>query len=200
LLALGGFTIDPSGHVRVPPLVAEPRFLNSQPFKLRLILNAVSTGHVFLAGNLTSYRRHRARTDLALGLLTTGLLADHDSFTVADALTALTCGRGGEVGKDHLGYLPDPALYSALRRALAEAALSQMITDEDGHRFTQHHARRRALLAALTARRGEPAPEAEHASLAASRGHDPTETIGPLRSAGWSWDYQPSHDPPQRNP
>ena len=66
-LALGGFTIGPSGHVRVPPLVAEPWFLNSRPFKLRLLLNAVSTGHVFLAGNLTSYR-HRARADLALGL------------------------------------------------------------------------------------------------------------------------------------
>jgi len=100
-LVLGGFTIEASGHVRVPPLVAEPWFLNSRPFKLRLLLNAVSTGHVFLAGNLTSYRRHRARADLALGLLTTGLLADHDSFTIADALTALTCGPGGEVGKDH---------------------------------------------------------------------------------------------------
>lgn len=172
-LVLGGFTIEASEHVRVPPLVAEPWFLNSRLFKLRLILNAVSTGHVFLAGNLTSYRRHRARADLALGLLTTGLLADRDSFTVADALTALTCGPSGEVGKDHLGYLPGPALYSALRRALAEATLAHVITDEDGHRYTQHHARRRALLAALAARRGEPAPESQHASLAGNRGHQP---------------------------
>jgi predicted nucleotidyltransferase len=172
-LALGGFTVDLSGNLQVPPVVAEPSFLNSHPFKLRLILNAVSTGHVFLAGNLTSYRRHRARADLALGLLTAALLADNDSFTVADALTALTRAPGGEVGEDHLGYLPGPALYSALRRALAEATLAQVITDENGHRFTQHHARRRTLLAALAARRGEPAPEAQHASLAGSRGHQP---------------------------
>ena len=152
-LALGGFTIDPSGNLWVPSLVAEPWFLNSHPFKLRLIFNAVTTEHVFLTGNPTTYRHHRVRADLALGLLTACLLADRDAFTIEDTLRVLTRGPGGEVGKDHLGYLPGARLYSAIRRALAEAALADVITDVDGVQFNQHHDRRRGLLAALAAGR-----------------------------------------------
>lgn len=40
--------------------VDDPDALNSPGFRLRLILNVLSTPHVFLAGDIAAYRRHTA--------------------------------------------------------------------------------------------------------------------------------------------
>ncbi len=57
-LALRGFTVSATGNLCVPSVVVAPWFLNSGPFKLRLILNALSTPHMFLGGNINLYQRH----------------------------------------------------------------------------------------------------------------------------------------------
>ena len=41
-LAFDGFAVNASGDLSVPPVVAVPGFLNSWPFKLRLIVNALT--------------------------------------------------------------------------------------------------------------------------------------------------------------
>jgi hypothetical protein len=72
--ALGGFEVDTDGRVHVPAVVVEPAFLNSEPFKLRLIFNALTSPRVFLGGDVARYRRDHARADRSLALLALALL------------------------------------------------------------------------------------------------------------------------------
>lgn len=148
-LTLGGFTIDAAGDLRVPPVVVAPWFLNSAPFKLRLILNALTTQHVFLGGHLDLYRRHCATADRALALLALSLLDSPAAFTVADAVAALVTATDGATGEDFLGYAPGAALYSTVHRGLASVITEQVVSTTDGVRFHQDRARRRVLLARL---------------------------------------------------
>ena len=148
-LALGGFAVDTAGDVRVPPVVAAPWFLNSVPFKLRLILNALTTPHVVLGGHIELYRRHYARADRVVALVALSLLGSSTAFTVAEAAAALVTAADGVTGEDFLGYARGPAPYSAVHRGLANLITEQIVSTTDGLRFHQHLGRRRALLASL---------------------------------------------------
>jgi len=161
-LALGGFSIDAAGDLLVPPVVVAPWFLNSAPFKLRLILNALTTPHVFLGGHLDLYRRHCATAERAMTLLALSLLDSLAAFTVADAVAALATATDGATGEDFLGYTPNPGLYSTVHRGLARLITEQIVSTTDGVRFHQHRARRRALLARLLDSRR--CPHAERSS------------------------------------
>lgn len=114
-VALRGLTIEPDGRLRVPQLVARPWFLNSAPFKLRLIFNALTSAHVFLGGNPTLYQRHRVQACRSLALLALTLLDPVTSFTATQAVAVLTHDNGA-TGKDYLGYTGGATLYSALQQ------------------------------------------------------------------------------------
>jgi hypothetical protein len=147
-LALHGFAVDAAGALRVPPVVATPRFLNSRPFKLRLVLNALTTVHVFLGGDVDLYQRHRAHADRAVTLLALSLLDSR--FTVTDAVTALVTAADGATGKDYLGYTTAPGLHSTVHVGLARLATEQVVRTVDGVYFEQHHERRRTVTAELS--------------------------------------------------
>lgn len=147
-LALRGFSVGPTGNLHVPTVVVAPWFLNSMPFKLRLILNALTTPHVFLGGAVNQYHRHCAVADRASALVALSLL-DAAVFTAVDAVTALMTGPDGATGEAFLGYRHGPALYSTVQRGLARLVAEQVVRAVDGVCFEQHHEQRRALIAAL---------------------------------------------------
>lgn len=144
-LGLHGFAVDAGGNLHVPPVLVEPWFLNSTPFKLRLILNALSTRHVFLGGD----RRHRDRADRTVVLVALSLLDTSTRFTATDAVAVLVSAADKASGQDFLGYTRGPALYSTLHRGLARLLAEQVVRTADGACFEQDHARRRAAVTAL---------------------------------------------------
>jgi hypothetical protein len=144
-LALRGFLICPNGQVYVEPAVVAPWFLNTPTFKLRLVLNALTTPHVFLGGNLDQYQRHCAAADRAVALLTLSLLSSR-TITVAAAVATLVDGPGGETGEDYLGYSYTPALYSTVQRGLTRLTPEHVVSTTDGVHFTQDIDRRRRLV------------------------------------------------------
>jgi len=149
-LALRGFTVDKNGRLRIAPVVVEPWFLNSATFKLRLILNALTTAHVFLGGAVGLYRRHCAAADRAVALLALSLLDDTRPFTVADAATALVTGPDGAAGEDFLGYTAGPVLHSTVQRGLARLVAEAVARSRDGVDFEQDSDRRRRTVAELS--------------------------------------------------
>lgn len=147
-VSLRCFDTTDDGHLDVAPVVVEPAFLNSEPFRLRLLLNALTSPHTFLGGDTSLYEDHRRRAERALALLA---LALHDKalITLPTAVRALTEGPDGARGKDFLGYDPGPHMFSVLHCGLAQFAVEGIVRDLDGTRFGHDPAARRAVIAQL---------------------------------------------------
>lgn len=148
-LSLRGFVLDVAGNVDVPPVIVAPWFLNSTAFKLRLILNALTTPHMFLGGAIDLYRRHCAGADRAVALVALSLLDSSVAVTMADAVAALVTAADGSTGEDFLGYDQGPAVYSTVHRGLAHLIGDHVVWTVDGVCFHQDSQRRRALVAGL---------------------------------------------------
>ena len=149
-LALRGFTVVENGILRVAPVVVESWFLNSRAFKLRLILNALTTSHVFLGGAVDLYRQHCADADRAVALVALSMLDEIRPFTVADAVGVLVTGPDGATGEDFLGYASGPALHSTVQRGLADLEADRVTHCTDGAAFEQDRQRRRQVIANLS--------------------------------------------------
>jgi arginyl-tRNA synthetase len=122
-IALDGFVIDPAGRRSVPRVVAEPGFLNSGPFKLRLILNALTSPHIFLGGDVKRYREHQAQASRAVALLALSLAGEAESMSVTHLVRVLISDPGsGSRGEDYLGYVPTdvPTLHSRVQCGLTD--------------------------------------------------------------------------------
>ncbi|MFE4971510.1 hypothetical protein ACFRAR_05250 [Kitasatospora sp. NPDC056651] len=152
-IALGGFTVTPEGEVTVDPVVAEPWFLDSRLFKLRLVLNALTVPHVFLGGDVVAYGRHRGHAEQAVALLALSLVDEDEEFRIHDVLRALTGDPGGVCGEDHLGYDEasgrSPALFSSLQRGMSPLMADGAVSTRDGIHLRQDPDRRRRLIRAL---------------------------------------------------
>jgi arginyl-tRNA synthetase len=158
-VALGGFTLDATGRLNITPVVVEPWFLNSRAFKLRLILNALTTQHVFLGGRIGLYQRHCAQAERAITLAALCLLDSAVPFTLSNLVDALLTSPEGATEKDFLGYVGNPALHSTMQRGLARLISARVVTSLDGRHFRQHLARCQILLARLRSpAAGDPAP------------------------------------------
>lgn len=172
-LRLQGFTVNPNGRLYIPPVVVEPWFLNSTPFKLRLILNALTTPHVFLGGDVARYRRNCVTADRTVTLVALALLDPATLFTVADAIRVLVYGSGGVTGEDFLGYTHGPQLHGALHRGLAHLVSERAVDVVDGATFRQWPEQRCRLLAALLPPTS--GPVAEPGTLATGEGGSKVE-------------------------
>ncbi|MCG6494556.1 hypothetical protein [Kitasatospora sp. A2-31] len=152
-IALGGFAVTPKGEVTVDPVVAEPWFLDSRLFKLRLVLNALTVPHVFLGGDTAAYERHRNRAERSVALLALALVDRDEEFTVHDLLRALTGDAGGVCGEDHLGYDEvlgrSPALFSSLQRGMSRLLADGVVSTRNGIHLRQDGDQRRRLLRVL---------------------------------------------------
>lgn len=133
-VSLGCF--DRIGDRIVPrPVRTDPAWLNARPFAVRLLLNALTSEHVFLGGDTASYRRDRERAEKALARLVVGMQAPGAVTTLPLAVEALTRAPDGAAGKDFLGYAPTAHLCSTLATGMTALADDGAIRVEDGHRF-----------------------------------------------------------------
>ncbi|MFC8044706.1 hypothetical protein [Nocardia sp. NPDC057353] len=107
-----------AGRLRPGPVITEIDWLNSSDFAQRLALNALTSAHLFLGGNVHRYRVDSARAERALILLVSSMLGT-EAFGVYDAVQALTHGPDGTQGKDFLGYHRNARLYATVRAGLA---------------------------------------------------------------------------------
>lgn len=119
---LGGFY----GVTDYATPVDNPQALNSQAFKLRLILNALTTPHVFLTGDVHTYRRHIEQAERGCALLALRITGT-TRLTIADAAGALLSSPRGLVGKHYLGYRDTPHLHAVLRRGLYHLAHERLV-------------------------------------------------------------------------
>ena len=150
-VSLRCFPTDEDGRIDVPPVVVEPWFLNSEAFRLRLLLNALTSPHSFLGGNVTLYDQHRRHAEQALALLALSLHGD-SMITLADAVAVVTEHAEGARGEDFLGYAPGPHLQSVLHRGLARLRDAETVREVDRSRFECDPA---ALPAALARHRAQ---------------------------------------------
>lgn len=153
-VSLHCFDADSGGNLAVSAVVVEPWFLNSRPFAHRLVLNALTSPHVFLGGDAATYTEHRERAEYALGLVAVALSGDATSLTLDEAMTAVTIGPQQTTGEDFLGYTPNGHLRSTLGRGLARLAQDNILRQVDGHRFEPDHSACRAAIRQLRAARG----------------------------------------------
>ncbi|MGC4854402.1 nucleotidyltransferase domain-containing protein [Micromonospora sp. DT4] len=149
-IALGGFVIDPSGRLSIPPVVAEPGFLNSTPFKLRLILNALTSPHIFLGGNVERYREHQAQASNAVALLALSMVDETERISITHLVHMLISDPGsGSHGKDYLGYASSDtaALHGLVQCGLAGLSTADATRAVDGVLVEQRAQIRRSLVA-----------------------------------------------------
>ncbi|MFD3509324.1 hypothetical protein [Nocardia sp. NPDC058666] len=128
------------GVLSPDPVVVESRWLNSPAFAQRLVLNALTSEHVFLGGSVARYRADRARAEQAIAVLAISILGVPEA-TVLDAVRALTEGPGGEYCKDFLGYTPGARLCSTVQSGLASLLSRNLVEVIDGSRFRRCHVR-----------------------------------------------------------
>ncbi|MGW8357691.1 hypothetical protein [Streptomyces wedmorensis] len=114
---LGGF----DGVTDYATPVGDPEALDSPRFKLRLLLNALTTPHVFLAGDVHTFRRHVAAAERGAALLALRITGA-GKIPLARAASALLSSPEGLTEKQFLGYRHETHLHAVLRRGLAHLA------------------------------------------------------------------------------
>ncbi|WP_034271277.1 nucleotidyltransferase domain-containing protein [Haloechinothrix halophila] len=151
------FDADRYGNITASAVVAEPWYLNSRIFARRLLLNALTSPHVFLGGPTAIYAAHRKRAEQSLVRLAMSLLSHPASFTIEDAAAAVLHGPGQATGQDFLGYTRDDHLYTTLRRGVAHLVQCALLQPLDHDRFAPDQGTCRA---AITQRRAARGPDA----------------------------------------
>lgn len=124
--ALEGF----NGLTDCATLTGRPDLLNSPRFKLRLILNALTTPHIFLTGDVHRYRKHVTLAERGCALLALHL-TQVEKPPVSELLQALLSSPEGQTGKLFLGYRPGPHLHAVLRRGLGHLEHDGLIRIHD---------------------------------------------------------------------
>ncbi|RBO83591.1 hypothetical protein DFR74_11815 [Nocardia puris] len=106
------------GRLVAGPVIAEPWWLNSTGFGRRLLLNAFTSEHVFLGGDVHRYRLDRNRAENGIAQLAASILGSH-SLSISEAVEALCRSATGAYGKDFLGYTPTAHLRSVVAAGIA---------------------------------------------------------------------------------
>jgi hypothetical protein len=125
--------------IQIPAVKPTAAYLNSPEFKLRLVLGAMTGSHLFLCGNLTTYRSDHDASTRAVAVLVSAALADRSTFTYNEVREALLVHPTGATGKDHLGYLPGPALEHLTRTVVAELLALRVIGRCGRSHFEHRH-------------------------------------------------------------
>lgn len=138
-LRLAPFT-GPDGYsLRVPVVVPTRAYLNSQEFKLRLVLGALTGPHLFLCGDLTQYRQNLDAAIRSVAVLTSAMLAHRSAVTCDDVRSSLLVHVSGATGKDHLGYQRGPAVEHLARSVVAELLALRVLIRADDGAFEHRH-------------------------------------------------------------
>ncbi len=125
-----------AGPAIIPePVRLDPAWLNSRHFARRLLLNALTTEHVFLGGNAARYQRDCRRAAAAVARLALAIRAPATETTLADAVDTLVRAPDGAAGKDWLGYQPTSHLCSTVQYGMTTLATCGSVRVIDGHRY-----------------------------------------------------------------
>lgn len=95
----------------VPPVEKTSEFLASRPIRLRLILNALTSPHMFLTGDKERYSEFKNRAEHAIIKLGTALSAK-STPTQEDIFNVLTRSPNGQSGEWWLGYKAEKPIVS----------------------------------------------------------------------------------------
>lgn len=87
----------------VPPVVKDRVFLESPEIRWRLILNALTSPHVCVCGDVKKYNIFKANAEKAIMQLAYGL-SDAEVPTESEIIAVLLSGSNGEEGEMYLGY------------------------------------------------------------------------------------------------
>lgn len=91
------------GKHLVPPITKDEIYLSSLEIKWRLLLNALTTPHLFFGGDILTYNHYRDRAEEAIVHLAYDLLEGGECAS-KDILSVLLTGPSGEEGELYLGY------------------------------------------------------------------------------------------------
>ena len=94
--------INEDGYA-VPPVEKSEEFLSSRAIRLRLILNALTTPHVCISGNVQLFDSFKGEAEQALVVLAHGLLKKTPA-SHSELVMVLIQGTEGENGEMYLGY------------------------------------------------------------------------------------------------
>ncbi|MBX2811001.1 MAG: hypothetical protein KTR25_04305 [Myxococcales bacterium] len=108
-----------SNEFRIPHIEHTESFLQSRDIRLRLMLNALTTPQVLVAGNCFLYRRYVSVAYIAVTFLACKILAHSlGTFDKARLIDALMFNDFGNAGEEFLGYKDKRTTVSILWTAL----------------------------------------------------------------------------------
>lgn len=126
------------GHPVAAAVPADADYLNSGVFRLRLLLNALTSPNVFLGGDLDTFHRHVRAAEAALALLAlrVGLhrrpACAPMALTMGEVLDAVTVGPDNAHGHDYLGYRRAPSTMATLNRGLHQLLAAGIAAHDAG--------------------------------------------------------------------
>ncbi len=87
----------------IPPITSDKKFLASHAVRLRIILNALTSPHSFICGNIRKYKTTKNKAEKAILELVRGL-TNKKSLDQEEVLGLLLRGLKGEKSGAYLGY------------------------------------------------------------------------------------------------
>ena len=101
---LNCFVVDENGQITIPKIEKTKEFLGSYNVKLRLILNALSSPHIFLGNDKEKYSSYKEKAERAVYKLATNLVQKGSQFTAKELVNVLLNSANDEDGELYLGY------------------------------------------------------------------------------------------------
>lgn len=151
---LRGFAPTVDGALAVTPVTPDPDYLNSAVFKARLILNAFTSPHTFLTGDVVAYGGWHFEAHRALCLLGLDLVDELGAFTTADIVERLVRDPAtGATGEDWLGYddADAPHVYGTIAMALPDLISDGVVAYSNGTAWRQNDRARRSAILTVSA-------------------------------------------------
>jgi len=123
--AAAAFTLAPfltgKNRVVVPALAKDTPYMGSDNMKQRMILNALTSPHIFVGGDWRAYMQMKMLAQKTMTIVAVALLDQHE-MAIPELITALKWSDTGQGGEDHLGYKVkrgvDEALWETLSTGL----------------------------------------------------------------------------------
>lgn len=115
---LKGFIIR-SGKVIIPPVVKTKKFLGSKEIRSRLLINALTTPHIYLGRDYRSYKNTKDIAERGITLLAMSNL-NQKRFKVAEVIKFLLMGKHGEEEEMYLGYKRHRSVVKYLHNLVAK--------------------------------------------------------------------------------
>jgi predicted nucleotidyltransferase len=101
-IALKSFIKEENNYF-IPTVKKNKTFLSSKEIRWRLLLNALTSPHVYLCGNKQKYFKFKDKAEKAIIILADGLTQE-DNSTIDDKINVLFSGVNNEEGEMYLGY------------------------------------------------------------------------------------------------